>query len=386
MNKSSITINNVGAIKYVKIDINQINVIIGEQSSGKSTILKLICFCQWVEKRCALHFENNSIYFSNGSTFLEEFISYYRMEGYFTNDSSFEYNGSLINIVLNKGHNNVQITLVPNPSYQYPKIEYIPSERNFVTTIPNINKYNETNDVIMYFLYDWNSARRKFNSKSLSAILNSDISYSFENEDDYITTKDYKLSLRSASSGLQSIIPMYVVSNYLINEIYKEKRAMSIEQLVASERVMISEASKGVKFDKEASVYKFSNLFIEEPEQNLFPEAQRNFVYQIIKDIKQSQREHSLFFSTHSPYILFALNNCLLGGLVGEKIPREVCDKFASRRSWIDPEKVSIWQLENGMLRKLQDKDGILEDNYFNREMNKTNNEYINMLSYYDEE
>lgn len=34
-------IKNIGPIKHVDIELNKINVIIGEQSSGKSTIAKL---------------------------------------------------------------------------------------------------------------------------------------------------------------------------------------------------------------------------------------------------------------------------------------------------------------------------------------------------------
>ena len=47
-------INQIGAIKSVDIDLNKINVIIGPQSSGKSTICKIACYCSWVEKRICL--------------------------------------------------------------------------------------------------------------------------------------------------------------------------------------------------------------------------------------------------------------------------------------------------------------------------------------------
>lgn len=43
-------IQHVGPIKSVDIDLNKINIIIGPQSSGKSTISKIACFCSWVEK------------------------------------------------------------------------------------------------------------------------------------------------------------------------------------------------------------------------------------------------------------------------------------------------------------------------------------------------
>ena len=48
---NTITIRNVGPIKDVTIELNKVNVIMGPQSSGKSTIAKAISYCQWVEKR-----------------------------------------------------------------------------------------------------------------------------------------------------------------------------------------------------------------------------------------------------------------------------------------------------------------------------------------------
>jgi predicted ATPase len=46
-----IIIRNIGPIANIEIELNRINVIIGPQSSGKSTIAKIISYCQWVEKR-----------------------------------------------------------------------------------------------------------------------------------------------------------------------------------------------------------------------------------------------------------------------------------------------------------------------------------------------
>ena len=56
-----ITIKNIGPIKEVDIDLNKINIFMGPQSSGKSTIAKIICHCQWVEKQCFPAFENEKV-------------------------------------------------------------------------------------------------------------------------------------------------------------------------------------------------------------------------------------------------------------------------------------------------------------------------------------
>ena len=45
-----LTIHNFGPIKDVDIELGRINVIIGPQNSGKSTVLKIACYCDWIEK------------------------------------------------------------------------------------------------------------------------------------------------------------------------------------------------------------------------------------------------------------------------------------------------------------------------------------------------
>ena len=48
---ATITIKNVGPIKEAELTLNKVNVFMGPQSSGKSTIAKIISYCTWVEKR-----------------------------------------------------------------------------------------------------------------------------------------------------------------------------------------------------------------------------------------------------------------------------------------------------------------------------------------------
>ena len=54
MNNIHIKISNIGPIKEVDFRLNKVNVFMGEQSSGKSTIAKIVSYCQWVEKRFLL--------------------------------------------------------------------------------------------------------------------------------------------------------------------------------------------------------------------------------------------------------------------------------------------------------------------------------------------
>nr|DAV03506.1 MAG TPA: AAA domain protein [Caudoviricetes sp.] len=127
----------------------------------------------------------------------------------------------------------------------------------------------------------------------------------------------------------------------------------------------------------------YSSLFIEEPELNLFPSAQKHLLYFMIRQIKK--KEHRLLFTTHSPYILYALNNCIMGWLVKDNMPQDIANQLESFKSWIDPNKVSAWQIENGSLVSIQERHtNSIGKHYFNKIMNETMNEYYTMLNYFN--
>lgn len=63
---------------------------------------------------------------------------------------------------------------------------------------------------------------------------------------------------------------------------------------------------------REYMKYKSAQLFIEEPEQNLYPDAQRSLVLNLIRRIKKAQtienKQSMLMLTTHSPYVLSTMN------------------------------------------------------------------------------
>lgn len=44
-------IQNFGPLKEAELEIGRLNIIVGPQSSGKSSILKVAAYCAWLEKR-----------------------------------------------------------------------------------------------------------------------------------------------------------------------------------------------------------------------------------------------------------------------------------------------------------------------------------------------
>ena len=81
---AKLRIKNIGPLRDIDIELNRINIFIGPQSIGKSTLAKLISFCNWLEKDCVLHQEVNHIDYQ----FIEnKLIIYHNLSGYFDQTS-----------------------------------------------------------------------------------------------------------------------------------------------------------------------------------------------------------------------------------------------------------------------------------------------------------
>ena len=393
-----ITIRNIGPIKDVTLNLNKVNVIMGPQSSGKSTIAKIISYCQWVEKRFILDGEYKY-------DFSEQFMDFHRIsEVYFSNDSLIEYKSNDVEISYS-GKKKIQRIqkITKGLDFVNHKNIYIPAERNFVSVIPNLGKYKRTNDNIMNFLYDWYEVKKKYTKEKNFPVLNLNTSYYHikATDSDMLVLNETKkeILLNNASSGLQSILPMLILIDYLTKGLFDEKRPVSVDEKTEMDE-MIKEVYKSfaqktfinvIEIEKiinniiEAREYNYSQFIIEEPEQNLFPEAQRDLVYNILRLINNNERDHKLLITTHSPYILYALNNCRMGYLVKAIMPKEEQNELKSKLSWIDPKLVSVWEIEKdkGTIKLIQDAEtGTVSKHYFNRIMNEVMDEYYEMLNY----
>lgn len=431
-----ILIKNIGPIKKVELDLNKINVFMGPQSSGKSTIAKIISYCSWYEKNTILGTKPNI-------NFYKDLIEFHNLEdSYFCDDSSIEYKSPNCYIIFSgkKGEPVSVVTKVgPKRIFRNEKIEYIPAERNIVS-IPGIGQYTEGKNNVLNFLYDWfRSKRNKKEDNKYKLPLDSlnGVSYYYvqdEDSDKLVLENGKEIKLQHASSGLMSVTPLIMVFNYVMSEIYFERRTKSpfetinIESKVealdipnkellkkiirqdreldeAKNKLLIKKISpelqatldelmnKYNESQKELvhhlgfdSDYNYTKLIIEEPELNLFPEAQRDLMYYMLESLVKDKRDHQLVLTTHSPYILFALNNCMMGGLVKKNIPLKERKTFASYKSWIDPKKVSIYEIHDGTLKPIQDEDGIIEDNYLNKAYKENSSEYMSLLNYFDDD
>lgn len=419
----TIEIKNIGPIIEVsEITLKRINVFMGPQSSGKSTIAKIISFCTWVEKDVATS-QSLSEYQENKTYFKERLESFHKIKGYFNCDSYIHYKSDVVDIVWED--EKCSISWVNKYAYKRSKIAYIPSERNMVI-LPEARKSEFGNTNIRSFLFDWLEARKKYSNENDLSVLNLGVNYYYVegSEEDHIRCKnddnEYDILLSNASSGLQSITPLIAMIEYLTKWIYDEdtisfeldERRQRVSRILAEEKVLksyfdtIEDPQKLVilfskkLLKKEAKAIKYfddytttlNNLFktansqfiIEEPEQNLFPQTQRDLVYYFLQNCLKREGNR-LTLTTHSPYVLYALNNCMMAGLVSDKMEANELSELKCNQSNINPVDVSIYEIREGVVRgTIQGEDGLISDNYFDQKMKDLMDDFYLMLNHYE--
>lgn len=429
-----LVIRNVGPIKDVDINLNKINVFIGPQSSGKSTIAKVISTCSWVEKEVATTMDTSIV--SDAQAFLSLLADFHKMTDYFNSSSEILFETDVVVISL-KGEA-FSISLKERGLYQREKICYIPSERNAVT-LPELQGFEFGQTNLRSFLFDWYNARESFKEDNKTDILDLGVRYFFDpNEKRYkdriehINGETYKIPLGSASSGLQSVVPLQIMVQYYAGQYFQEfgektsfesetkirkiqsrltdeivlRRLFADEFESANRNEFITKANEKLRYhDPEAlklfaeyrdslsrlTIPSRTSFIIEEPEQNLFPKTQMELLYYLLDHLNHG-RDHRLVLTTHSPYVLYALNNCMLAYLVKDKVSEDITEIIECLPYALDPSEVSVWSLKEGSLKNevgelhetIQDERGLIRKNYFNDVMYQIMKDFNQLLEYDD--
>lgn len=431
------------------MELKKVNVIMGPQSSGKSTICKIASFCKWMEKKCCL--SQTVEPFLSSSFFNERLIEFHKLIGYVSEDSYIRYETDTL-VLTYDFKEPPQLEWKNRCGYRRSKIAYIPGERNIVSVINNWFEVRFKNTNILSFMIDWDDSRRNYRKDNPLDVINLNMKYYFDDATgrDIVAVNEAKsLDLTNTSSGLQSLIPLLVLSHYLvthlgeidkqssvvdeqsknkvIQNIYEEYFELKELELptegstknivintgnkehtveVKDNTIIVKTEAKEIRlFESQEEKEKFesvisqmfktqsANLYIEEPELNLFPLAQRDLLYELVKLI--SIRENDcLTLTTHSPYILYALNNCMMGHLVKDRISDDIRKEIDCRDSWISPELVSVWEIKDGYLKgrngelnaTIQQADGLVGDNYFDSNMKEVMDDFYKMLNYYEDD
>ena len=389
----------------------------GPQGCGKSTLAKIISFCSWLEK------DSEATGKAETGGLVSLMMKFHRMEGYFRDYSELAYIGDDIAFFYrfpdplplywksddyNTSHFREEEFIFHKVQRSVnPKVIYIPAERNFVSVVPNLHKYAEYDDSLQSFVNDWFVAKRAYTEMQPLMIKMLDIEYYYSTkiDSDIVVIDGQKIRLSQSSSGFQSVVPLMALLSYLSSTIYEENKPFSPaenEQMREILSHVSSEAKDGmeqklidrIKGFLQGKVYTHTQFVVEEPEQNLFPNTQCQLMYHLLSCMNHG-KAHRAVITTHSPYILYALNNCLLANIVKEDIPIEEIGELniSCADVVISPDDVGVWEIETGSMKTygegsvnstIQDKDGLIRQNYFNSVMGDVMRDFNNLLMYKD--
>lgn len=336
-----LTIRYLGPIHMADINMKRVNVVIGEQSSGKSCLLKTAFYCAWVEERIKI--EQRTDRFERDDAFIRQFIQIHKMDDFVNDNTEIAYESDYMRFsYVHKQHKFSFEWKSGRWDYQRPKVSYIPSERNLVAAIPNWFQVNFDSNNIQQFMADWEDAR-KSKTKGYE-VLNLGVSYYYDPTDksDHVRLSNAKtIKFSNSSSGLQSLIPLLVLLSYITSDEYRQEynrnfdksqeRGQVLNALTKYYREHLDELRSLVCVCKDERLIwddGFGNtqynqavidmfvdisqrlitphhcdIFLEEPEQNLFPPTQGLLINHLM-ELTEDHRHHRLFIATHSPYIL----------------------------------------------------------------------------------
>ena len=409
---SRIKIENFGPIKTGStapggwLDIRKCTVFIGNQGSGKSTVAKLISTFTWMEK-ALVRGDHDAKWFEQGQ-FEAERLPYHRLEDYLPTPRSkatIAYEGDAFHIRFEGDQLHVKAVQSPAAPYPLPQIMYVPAERNFLAYVKTAKELRLSSPSLQEFLTEYTNAKSALDDRHLALPINdSFVEYTPLNDRINLhgpQTNPYKINLTDASSGFQSLVPLYLVSEYLASTVAAQTmmrdRPMSSQEVerfsretaliltnsdLSLEQQRIAFSALSARFNKKA----FINI-VEEPEQNLFPDSQRQVLNSLLMAHNRSPN-NKLILTTHSPYLLNYLTLAVKASVLQEKIgdnPDLLARLYAvvPATATVRPNELAIYELneKEGSIQELAPYRGLPSDeNTLNEKLGEANELFTELL------
>lgn len=378
---SKIKIKNFGPIKEGNldnngwIDVKKVTVFIGNQGSGKSTVAKLISTFTWIEK-ALVRGDYDKKWFERKNKLKNQYLNYHRLEKYFkvngVDNTELEYQGDAYSIKYENG--SLVINETSGAEYPLPQIMYVPAERNFITYVKTPKELKLSSDSLKEFLTEFDNAKNEMKGLVKLPINNVAVEYDKLNDTLNLRGAGYKVKLTEASSGFQSLVPLFLVSAYLANSVKKQsetnKERMSSNELerfkIGVEDIWkngnLTEEQRRVALSVLSSIYNktaFINI-VEEPEQNLYPASQWQMLQSLL-EFNNINSGNKLIITTHSPYIINFLSIAIQGNYLKDKIVKhQKANALLNKLNDVIPEK-SLVPSHSAIVYQLDESDGSIK-------------------------
>ncbi len=391
------------------MEILPVTVFCGNQATGKGTVAKLYSTFVWLEKT----FVRGCFNVVSFST--EDFLSIcnnQRIGRYFRSNTYLEYRGEAYGFIYSEGKFYAEISTNGFSSYERPKIMYVPSERNLLMVLENAERINRLPVMLSIFLDEYNKAKKKMNGDVYSLPVSGvSIKYDKNSMETIVLTDMNQIPISEASSGIQSVTPLSLVTRYISDDIALDL-SQKVQRLSGVEREAIIEDIKNeypdtttasnlintlnIFFNTDISKnmderienilkryfnVRFINI-VEEPEQNLYPESQSLVLYELL-DCLNRNGKNKLVMTTHSPYILSYLILATKAAELRDRgIPAERMSGFIPETSFVSGERIAVYETkEDGSIKRLEPRYGLpSDDNELNLAMVRTNDIFSELL------
>ena len=387
------------------IEFPLVTLFCGAQGSGKSTVTKLFSIVSWIEKSV---FRDPELQIDD--EFFVRSLEWQGVESYLRPDTEIDYEGRYLRLSYREQTLSCECLSDSDDPYLVPKISYMPAERNFASIARNANRVEGLPSSLVDMQVEFEKAKRFF-QKGYRLPANG-FSFLFD-KDAWIVngTNDgsTRTHLENASSGLQSIVPMLLVSEYLAmnlcqkNDISRmglfydpgtaEKRIRRQERVDAILKTQsLTEDQKKSRLEQLFTPgCRFLNI-VEEPEQNLYPETQCAVMNRLLA-INNENSQNRLVVSTHSPYvhnhlILVAQAAAILLQKQGDRKAIGQISKIIPENACVKGGDIAIYEMDGkGGVLRLKAVGGLpTDENPMNRLLGAFNQKYADLLEIMDEQ
>ena len=393
-------IKNFGPIVKATIDIKPFMVFIGESGSGKSVILKLLSLFRWIYKQQQLFYSLELLTKSkvDFETHINQTLEvelqnsslvYYFQKGSF---ASYEINGIIFTLQHDTQPNFTLSNKRISKQVSLEKITFITDERAVIPTLLNNTTRNVRFPYHLTSTYeDFRLAFNELKGDNKQVVIETmgvnltSIKSTYEQK--FVISQDdkpYKISFQDSSSGIKSVSIVELISRYypfhfntqdIFVNFYGKiapnfikllgKNFENVQNATPEEMIMRNFMQNiALSLENISNTDARINIFIEEPELNLFPNAQKNLVEHLVYSCFEPPRKDKnktihIAFSTHSPYILSSLNCLLLACEVANKNPnlKEKVETIIPNKFWLDINKFNAFKVENGEVFSIIDKE-----------------------------
>lgn len=394
----AITIRNFGPIRdSMRIEIKPLSIFCGQQGSGKSTITKLISTFSWIEKALVRQ-QVSANYVMAGNRFQSTYCKYHYIDHYFKTDSYMKYEGEAFTIIYEDG----KVSIEPKKSGQYrmPKIMYVPAERNIMVAVEHAEKMAGLPPSLVTLQDEYRKALAVTETQPLP-INGFSVRYDRLNKIAWLHGDGFKVRVHEAASGLQSVIPLILVTRNLAKQVKEgtahplssEEKEKLHKEVDAIYKMDLNEELRNALIHRLNQRYENVCLWniVEEMEQNLYPSTQMSVLLSLLATFNQVDG-NELILTTHSPYIIDYVTLAAKAGMMKKTFGNDEAklsklNNIIPLESVIYPGSYVIYQItDKGMVEQLALPSGLPEDsNYLNALLEETNSTFGDLLDLEDE-